>query len=48
MITSDLSKSHGEHYDILMYTDSQKLFDALTKRKGTEKRRLMIDILAAR
>lgn len=44
----DLSMTHEVAFKLYMYTDSLQLFNALTRGKRAERRRLMIDILAVR
>ena len=44
----DIEKAMGRKIPLLMLTDSQALFDVLTRAKYTSEKRLMIDIEAAR
>lgn len=48
MMEVDLKYTHGKAFDLFMFTDSLQQFDALSKGKRTEERRLMIDIFAVR
>eukprot|EP00171_Calliarthron_tuberculosum_P005703 IDg5703t1 len=47
-IKHDLQQALGKRIPLLMLTDSQALFDVLTRSNYTTEKRLMIEIAAAR
>lgn len=47
MMSADLKCTHGEAFDLLMFTDYIQLLDALSREKRMEAYHLMIDILTA-
>lgn len=48
VLKKDLDMMFDTKLDIIMFTDSKKLFDAVTCGKRTTERRLSIDVTAAR
>ena len=48
IIKHDIERALGRSLPLLMLTDSQALFDVLTRARYTTEKRLMIDIAAAR
>lgn len=48
VILIDLRKRLGRALDIIMLTNSKKLFEAITCGKRTEERRLKVDVSSAR
>lgn len=47
LLAEDLSLTHGIGFEFLMFTDLMQVLGSLTQSKRPNKRRLMIDVLAA-
>lgn len=47
-IAAYVKRTHGIQYDLFMYIDALQLFEETTKKKQTNDRHLVIDILVVR
>jgi hypothetical protein len=48
LIRHELENILGQPVPLIMFTDSQALFNVLTRKNATTERRLMVDVAAAR
>ena len=48
IIKHDLERIYDQHLPLVMLTDSKQMFDVITRASHTTKKRLMIDVAAAR